>query len=153
MLTGPGCLQGTGCFPRHAEQRMIKNGTAGDIVPCDVFNRIARAERDTLLFLYGVVMCVGGTGLPGYLAMTSNVRRSHWGPTTANAGFGVLLSVGDNIPVMFGVLTMNTGMSSGQWLPVTMTAGVGGRRCRPAMPPASCSTCGSMAPASDRRNG
>lgn len=32
----------------------------------------------------------------------------------------------DNIPVMFAVLTMQPDMSVGQWLLVTMTAGVGG---------------------------
>jgi Na+/H+ antiporter NhaD/arsenite permease-like protein len=32
----------------------------------------------------------------------------------------------DNIPVMFAVLTMDPQMSQGQWLLVTLTAGVGG---------------------------
>jgi Na+/H+ antiporter NhaD/arsenite permease-like protein len=32
----------------------------------------------------------------------------------------------DNIPVMFAVLTMQPDMSTGQWLLVTLTAGVGG---------------------------
>jgi Na+/H+ antiporter NhaD/arsenite permease-like protein len=32
----------------------------------------------------------------------------------------------DNIPVMFAVLTMMPDMSLGQWLLVTLTAGVGG---------------------------
>lgn len=32
----------------------------------------------------------------------------------------------DNIPVMFAVLSMNPDMSHGQWLLVTLTAGVGG---------------------------
>jgi Na+/H+ antiporter NhaD/arsenite permease-like protein len=39
---------------------------------------------------------------------------------------GVLSAVVDNIPVMFAVLTMNPDMSTGQWLLVTLTAGVGG---------------------------
>ncbi|MGA1207036.1 MAG: sodium:proton antiporter NhaD, partial [Litorivicinaceae bacterium] len=32
----------------------------------------------------------------------------------------------DNIPVMFAVLSMTPDMSEGQWLLVTLTAGVGG---------------------------
>ena len=32
----------------------------------------------------------------------------------------------DNIPLMFAVLTMDPDMSVGQWLLVTLTAGVGG---------------------------
>jgi Na+/H+ antiporter NhaD/arsenite permease-like protein len=39
---------------------------------------------------------------------------------------GLLSSIVDNIPVMFAVLTMNPDMSTGQWLLVTLTAGVGG---------------------------
>jgi Na+/H+ antiporter NhaD/arsenite permease-like protein len=39
---------------------------------------------------------------------------------------GVLSAVIDNIPVMFAVLSMNPDMSLGQWLLVTLTAGVGG---------------------------
>lgn len=48
------------------------------------------------------------------------------GPTVANVLIGLLSAVVDNIPVMFAVLTMNPDMSHGQWLLVTMTAGVGG---------------------------
>ncbi len=39
---------------------------------------------------------------------------------------GILSAIVDNIPVMFAVLTMNPDMSLGQWLLVTLTAGVGG---------------------------
>ena len=48
------------------------------------------------------------------------------GATYANILVGVLSAVVDNIPVMFAVLTMNPDMSTGQWLLVTLTAGVGG---------------------------
>jgi Na+/H+ antiporter NhaD/arsenite permease-like protein len=98
----------------------------GDIVPFDIFNKIARAEWDTLLFSYGVVMCVGGLGYIGYLGMASEVMYLDWGPTNANIGIGVLSKIIDNIPVMFAVLTMNPEMPLGQWLLVMLTAGVGG---------------------------
>ena len=49
-----------------------------------------------------------------------------WGPTTANVLVGVLSAIVDNIPVMFAVLSMGPDMSQGQWLLVTLTAGVGG---------------------------
>ena len=39
---------------------------------------------------------------------------------------GVLSAIVDNIPIMFAVLTMDPQMSHGQWLLVTLTAGVGG---------------------------
>ncbi|NMS59073.1 sodium:proton antiporter NhaD, partial [Vibrio parahaemolyticus] len=38
----------------------------------------------------------------------------------------VLSAIVDNIPVMFAVLTMEPSMSMGNWLLVTLTAGVGG---------------------------
>ena len=87
---------------------------------------MARAEWDTLLFFYGVVLCVGGLGFMGYLALTSEIMYTEWGATPANIAVGVLSAIVDNIPVMFAVLTMNPDMSLGQWLLVTLTAGVGG---------------------------
>ncbi len=92
----------------------------------DLFRKIARAEWDTLLFFYGVILCVGGLGQFGYLAMTSAYMYLDLGPTTANIIVGFLSAIVDNIPVMFAVLTMDPHMSHGQWLLVTLTAGVGG---------------------------
>lgn len=134
MLTGLGYLQLFGFLLRRAESRMLlyndierdHAGKLGDIVPFDVFNKVARAEWDTLLFFYGVVMCVGGLGFLGYLSMASDVMYTQWGATNANIGIGVLSSIVDNIPVMFAVLTMQPDMSIGQWLLVTLTTGVGG---------------------------
>jgi len=87
---------------------------------------VARAEWDTLFFFYGVVLCVGGLGFIGYLGMASEIMYTQWGATNANIAVGVLSAIVDNIPVMFAVLTMLPDMSSGQWLLVTLTAGVGG---------------------------
>ncbi|WP_136810300.1 sodium:proton antiporter NhaD [Desulfosediminicola flagellatus] len=98
----------------------------GDVVPFDIFRKVARAEWDTLLFFYGVILCVGGLGFMGYLAMASQIMYLDWGPTTANIAVGLLSAVVDNIPVMFAVLTMLPDMSQGQWLLVALTAGTGG---------------------------
>jgi Na+/H+ antiporter NhaD/arsenite permease-like protein len=95
-------------------------------LPFDVFNKVARAEWDTLLFFYGVVLCVGGLGFIGYLALASEVMYTQWGATQANVAVGLVSAVVDNIPVMFAVLTMNPDMPQAQWLVVTLTAGVGG---------------------------
>ena len=140
MMTGLGLLQCFGFYLRRnfdkavarirkeaeAEHDTKRLANVGELVPFDVFSRIARAEWDTLLFFYGVIMCVGGLGFIGYLASVSETLYGHWNPTYANVAIGVLSSVVDNIPVMFAVLTMNPDMSVGQWLLVTMTAGVGG---------------------------
>lgn len=98
----------------------------GDVVPFNIFNNVARAEWDTLLFFYGVVLCVGGLGFMGYLSVASEILYLDFGPTIANIAIGMLSAVVDNIPVMFAVLTMVPDMSEGQWLLVTLTAGVGG---------------------------
>ncbi len=140
MMTGLGYLQFFGYYLRQtlpgslARKRVMaeKRGDEealrrlGSVVPFDVFNRIARAEWDTLLFFYGVVMCVGGLGYMGYLALVSEVLYGGWDAVYANIALGVVSAVVDNIPVMFAVLTMQPEMSHGNWLLITLTAGVGG---------------------------
>ncbi|NNF98708.1 MAG: sodium:proton antiporter NhaD [Desulfobacteraceae bacterium] len=92
----------------------------------DLMKRIARAEWDTLLFFYGVILCVGGLSEFGYLGLVSGWLYTGLGDTIANSLVGVLSAIIDNIPVMFAVLTMDPEMSHGQWLLVTLTAGTGG---------------------------
>lgn len=136
MMTGLAYLQIFGYYLKktHKPKPNIKDpaldemsvGVIGDTQPFDVFKKISRAEWDTLLFFYGVVLCVGGLGFIGYLAMASEVMYVDWGATNANIMVGILSAIVDNIPVMFAVLSMNPDMSQGQWLLVTLTAGVGG---------------------------
>ncbi|WP_448566899.1 sodium:proton antiporter NhaD [Thalassotalea ganghwensis] len=92
----------------------------------NIFNRVARAEWDTLLFFFGVIFCVGGLGAIGFLTSISSFLYQDLGATTANIIAGLLSAVIDNIPVMFAVLSMEPDMDTSQWLLVTMTAGVGG---------------------------
>ena len=92
----------------------------------DVFRKIANAEWDTLLFFFGVILSVGGLGFIGYLALVSEAMYVQLGATYANVLVGILSAIVDNIPVMFAVLTMTPEMDLGQWLLVTLTAGVGG---------------------------
>jgi len=92
----------------------------------DIYVSMQRAEWDTLMFFYGIMLCVGGLGLIGYLEIVSQFMYGDLGPTTANILVGILSALIDNIPVMFAVLTMIPDMDMGQWLLVTLTAGVGG---------------------------
>ena len=78
------------------------------------------------MFFYGIILCVGGLGTLGYLGVLSQIMYVDMGPTAANILVGFLSALIDNIPVMFAVLQMNPDMSHGQWLLVTLTAGVGG---------------------------
>ncbi len=134
MMTGLGYLQLYDYFLKiTGRRRTAANGLDMDAVPAaatdahfNVFRRIARAEWDTLLFFYGVVLCVGGLGFIGYLALVSEQLYVQMGATFANVAVGVLSAVVDNIPIMFAVLTMSPDMPLGQWLLITLTAGVGG---------------------------
>ncbi|MCE2593491.1 sodium:proton antiporter NhaD [Motilimonas cestriensis] len=140
MMTGLGLLQFFGYYLRITLHKSLERKRAlaqeandqkrlsylGSVVPFDVFNRVAKAEWDTLLFFYGVVVCVGGLGFIGYLSLVSHAMYTQWDVTYANIAVGILSAIVDNIPVMFAVLTMNPEMSHGQWLLVTLTAGVGG---------------------------
>ncbi len=124
MMTGLAYLKLFGYYLRLTHDRMGEH--LGDPVPFDVFHNVQRAEWDTLFFFYGVVLCVGGLGFIGYLTLASEVMYGQWGATFANIAVGVLSAVVDNIPVMFAVLSMQPDMPLGQWLLVTLTAGVGG---------------------------
>jgi Na+/H+ antiporter NhaD/arsenite permease-like protein len=94
--------------------------------PFDIFISMKRAEWDTLMFFYGVVLSVGGLGTLGYLGLLSEAMYTGLGATWANILVGFASAIVDNIPVMYAVLTMQPEMSQGQWLLVTLTAGVGG---------------------------
>ena len=131
MMLGLGYLSFFGYYLKKVEHRVGSGDNPLDVTghnhaTFDLFRKIAKAEWDTLLFFYGVILCVGGLGQFGYLAMTSDFLYNGLGHTTANVLVGILSAVVDNIPVMFAVLTMDPQMSHGQWLLVTLTAGVGG---------------------------
>jgi len=140
MMTGLGALKTYGYFIRRKELDEWTEIPALDsenaesfstflkpaVKPFDVFISMKRVEWDTLMFFYGIMLCVGGLGALGYLATLSDVLYGGLGATTANILVGLLSAVIDNIPVMFAVLSMNPEMSLGQWLLVTLTAGVGG---------------------------
>jgi len=138
MMTGLGALKSYGYLLRRKELNEWTEGPAFDgsvslgaefkpaVKPFDVFISMKRVEWDTLMFFYGIMLCVGGLGALGYLAALSDVLYKDLGATTANILVGILSAVVDNIPVMFAVLSMNPDMSLGQWLLVTLTAGVGG---------------------------
>jgi len=139
MMTGLGLLKLYGYTLKMRDRRTFINttsdaeGSSGVKVegldrrkPFNIFQQVERAEWDTLMFFYGIILCVGGLGTIGYLNLGSQLMYGDLGPTTANILVGIFSAIVDNIPVMFAVLSMNPDMSQGQWLLVTLTAGVGG---------------------------
>ena len=92
----------------------------------DVFKKVANLEWDTLLFFYGVMVSVSGLSFIGYLDLTSHYLYGENDPTIANILVGIASAFVDNGTIMLAVLTMAPDISQGQWLLVTLTAGVGG---------------------------
>jgi len=121
MMLGLGYLQMYGYILQRIGRRRDDQDMA-----FDSFREIRRLEWDTLLFFFGVIFAVAGLGVAGYLALLSNFLYGDLGPTVANIAIGVLGAAFDNIPLMFAVLIMNPDMSSGQWMLVTLSTGVGG---------------------------
>jgi Na+/H+ antiporter NhaD/arsenite permease-like protein len=145
MMTGLGVLKLYGYYlkTRHSGFPMPSESDIGEVgleleevsadatqpepqAEFDIFKALERAEWDTLMFFYGIILCVGGLGTLGYLELGSQFLYGELGPTTANILVGVLSAIFDNIPIMFAVLTVLPEMSEGQWLLVTLTAGAGG---------------------------
>ena len=135
MLTGLSYLQIFGFYLKKTHRNLATLGISEEQLsvpvpidgkePFDIFIGVARAEWDTLLFLYGVLLCVGGLGYLGYLTIASEILYG-MGTTTANVTIGLVSSILENIPTMSVVLTMLPDMSIGQWLLVTLTTGIGG---------------------------
>lgn len=127
MVTGLGILKIFGNFVRRYEIKKRKAESLMDVgEPFDIFVSLRRIEWDTMMFFYGVMLCVGGIGALGYLNTLSGYLYNGMGDTTAHILIGFLSAIIDNIPVMFAVLNMGQDHSLGQWLLVTLTAGIGG---------------------------
>ncbi len=121
-----GMMFGLGLLGLYSFYLKITFDTSIEDEKFDFFKKVSKAEWDTLLFFFGVILSVGGLGFIGYLTLVSEFLYIGLGPTMANAIVGVLSAIVDNIPVMFAVITMRPEMSIDQWLLVTLTTGVGG---------------------------
>ncbi len=135
MMTGLGVLKLYGYWLKQSKEETVGtfegatqlDGEQSKCTPAfDIFHQLQRAEWDTLMFFYGVILCVGGLSAFGYLNVTSHLLYEQLGASWANILVGIMSAIVDNIPVMFAVLTMMPDMDVSQWLLVTLTAGVGG---------------------------
>lgn len=126
MMTGLGVLKLYGYYLKMTDHNPTNDTDEHSVGRFDIYRQFQRAEWDTLMFFYGVILCVGGLGALGYLEGLSKLIYTDFGPTIANISIGFISAIVDNIPVMFAVLSMHPDMSQGQWLLVTLTAGVGG---------------------------
>lgn len=104
----------------------VANQQLAKELPFDIFQKVANLEWDTLLFFYGVMVGVGGLSFIGYMEVASHLLYGGIDPTVANILVGIASAFVDNGTIMLSVLTMAPDISEGQWLLVTLTAGVGG---------------------------
>ena len=121
MMLGLGYLQ---IYSFYLSQTGNRRGDQDMVL--DSFSQVQKVDWDTLLFFFGIIFAVGGLGVLGYLSLAAEALYGGLGPTAANVIIGALSAIIDNIPLMFAVLTMDPAMSEGQWLLITLTAGVGG---------------------------
>jgi Na+/H+ antiporter NhaD/arsenite permease-like protein len=128
MMFGLSLLQIFGYYLKRSYSSASRITRDGSDQPFGVFKQIAQAEWDTLLFFYGVIMCVAGLSKIGYLALLNTTLYDGLGFTMANSLMGIISALIDNIPVMFSVIQMHDTetMKLNQWLLITLTAGVGG---------------------------
>lgn len=138
MMTGLGCLKlyayRVERLGRRAHRKVQAESGALDAFgrepaprdPFDVFKTLQRVEWDTLMFFYGVLLCVGGLAALGWLTLMSESLYVKLGPMWANVLMGAVSAIVDNIPVTYAVITMNPSMNLNEWLLFTLAVGVGG---------------------------
>lgn len=145
MMTGLGVLKLYGYFLSKQDPILLEHGhirhhhrdnignnreLKGDhtsvVQRFDMFRVVERSSWDTLMFFYGIVLCVGGLAALGYLDHLSTLLYGNLGVLWANSLIGVFSAVVDNIPIMFAVLEMNPSMDLSEWLLITLTVGTGG---------------------------
>ncbi|WP_119344736.1 sodium:proton antiporter NhaD [Facilibium subflavum] len=134
MMTGLGYLMLLNFWMQKAQHKP-KYASRKRLEHFDIFQKVQMLEWDTLLFFFGILLAVQGIATLGYLELISNALYKEIPSllpgvfnhiTQANILMGLLSAIVDNIPVMFGVLTMHPPLSELQWLLVTLTTGVGG---------------------------
>ena len=111
-----GMMFGLGLLGLFSYYLKITHNPENEDQKFDFFRKISKAEWDTLLFFFGVILSVGGLGFIGYLTLVSEFLYDGLGPTIANSIVGILSAIVDNIPVMFAVIPMRPEMSIDQWL-------------------------------------
>jgi len=127
MMTGLGVLKLYGYrLKRKGVPHVPNKGPASQEKQFDIFRSLERSEWDTLMFLLGIVLSIGGLAAMGYLLLTSEFLYGVLGPTAANTLMGLVSAFVENVPLMFSVLGMQPVMDHNQWLLVTLTASVGG---------------------------
>ncbi len=122
MMTGLGLLQFYGYYLRRTHRESADGKGRG----FDIFHRIARAEWDGLLFLYGAAVGVAGLGHLGHLTWLADSTYGHFGAIGGNLVAGLASAFMENVPMALMVLEMRPEMSLEQWRLLAFVTGTGG---------------------------
>ena len=98
----------------------------GEIVPFNIFNQVARAEWDAILFFCGVALSIGGLSFMGYMSVMNELIYVDYKPEFANVIMGITSALIQNVTLMTFVLSMSPAMSLGDWLLANLTISIGG---------------------------
>ena len=91
MMTGLGLLKLYGYqLKRQGISHQSRSNAPGEKSQFDIFRSLERSEWDTLMFLLGIIVSVGGLSAMGFLLLTSEVLYGQLGPTGANILIGIL---------------------------------------------------------------
>ena len=114
--------------PNEHHQRSTQpiEDTSPIVLRFNNFTVVERAGWDTLMFFYGVILCIGGLAALGYLNLLSNTLYGHFGETLTHVLIGLSSALVDNIPVMYAILSIDPDLAKTQWLLVTLCIGIGG---------------------------
>lgn len=135
MMTGLAYLQIFGYYlkttHRSGDESKYAERLGGPVAldserPFDVFRMIARTQWDTMLFLCGIFLAIGGLAYLGWLAAADDLLYGRWGPLAGNVMVGLYSAFVENVPTMFGVLAMEPSLSLGHWLMAALTVATGG---------------------------
>ena len=97
MMTGLGILK---LYAWSIKRTLQEHGPFEHNEGYDVFKEVERAEWDTLLFFYGVILSVAGLSALGYLALLSEFMYFDLGTTNANILVGILSAIIDNLSLI-----------------------------------------------------
>lgn len=123
MLTGLGLLQIYELLQKKKNKNNFK-----------INEQISKIDWETLLFFYGIILCVGGISITGslneiitfiYNDINKNLSQEYR-HTIANITIGLISAIIDNVPLTYAIISINPQMTESQWLLATLTTGIGG---------------------------
>ncbi len=123
MMTGLGLLQLFEYFKTKQKDNTF-----------NITKQICNIEWETLLFFYGIMLCINALSAINVLDYISNIlynelwqNHSHeYKHILANIIIGIMSAIIDNIPITLAIIKMNPSMHDGNWLLITLAIGTGG---------------------------